>query len=181
MRCLQPADDVERHSQGSGPRDRDIQRSRRRPKRGDGWAGPLKQSIRWFQATHARRSASFRASAARSAECRTEPPQMLSRDFVPITLDAPAWLRSAGRHRLSSEQLFSKGPNTAVVGSLRSLTSGLLWWTHKGSNLGPLPCEGESGYVTRNRNIFQILRAIATDFVLGPSPGLRSLPRAQRF
>jgi hypothetical protein len=35
---------------------------------------PLNPSMRWFQATHANWSASFRASAARSAECRTELP-----------------------------------------------------------------------------------------------------------
>ena len=44
------------------------------PRLGDGWAGPLNPSMRWFQTTHAKRSASFLASAARSAECRTELP-----------------------------------------------------------------------------------------------------------
>jgi hypothetical protein len=43
--------------------------------------------MRWFQAIHAKRSASFLASAARSAECRTELPKMLSRDLVLIAHD----------------------------------------------------------------------------------------------
>jgi hypothetical protein len=34
------------------------------PRRGDGWAGHLKPSIRWFQATPANWSVSFLASAA---------------------------------------------------------------------------------------------------------------------
>src|ERR1700738_432232 len=41
---------------------------------GDGGAGPLKPSMRWFQASHASRSASLRAAWARSAEARTEAP-----------------------------------------------------------------------------------------------------------
>jgi hypothetical protein len=58
---------------------RQIARSRRSslmasPRVGEGCAGPWKANIRWLQATQARWSATLRAFAACSAECRTDTP-----------------------------------------------------------------------------------------------------------
>jgi hypothetical protein len=62
----------------------EIARVERVTQGGDGCAGPLKASMRLVQASQASLSASRRASAARSAEMRTEVPYSLSRDLVPM-------------------------------------------------------------------------------------------------
>jgi hypothetical protein len=51
---------------------------------GDGCAGPWKPSMRLFQASHASRSADFRASTARLAAVHTDAPKMALGDFVPM-------------------------------------------------------------------------------------------------
>jgi hypothetical protein len=54
------------------------------PSAGDGCAGPCTPSMRLFQASQASRSACLRASVARSADARIEPPYIVSLDFVPM-------------------------------------------------------------------------------------------------
>jgi hypothetical protein len=76
---LRPADDVQRHGlMGVAPEAADLKIEipcvQSVAEAGRGLSRSFESDMRWFQATHARRSASFRASAARSAECRTELP-----------------------------------------------------------------------------------------------------------
>jgi hypothetical protein len=52
----------------------DVERNRLRPRIGEGWAGPLKASMRLVQASQASLSAARRASVARWAAMRTEVP-----------------------------------------------------------------------------------------------------------
>src|SRR5262245_57213072 len=62
---------------------------------GDGGAGPRKLSMRVFQASHARRSPSLRAAAARSAWARTEALKRYSRDLVVFRQVCPSRARRA--------------------------------------------------------------------------------------
>jgi len=76
-RRLRSTDDIERNGLvgvAAEATDFKIDAFRASPNAGDGCAGPLYPSIRWFQAMQASWSASLRASAARSAECRIELP-----------------------------------------------------------------------------------------------------------
>ena len=66
-----------------------------------GEAGPdRKPSMRWFQATHANRSASFRASAAAPPNAEPNSRKCFREIGAHQGKNAPAWRRSASRYGL---------------------------------------------------------------------------------